>query len=160
MSTIHHWHLVVLRLSSVRHIYSDATLSRMGEKSILAPHRHIFGGIYDETQLLTFAPFIWKSLFPVMVCGAVYLGDFFLIPQHSRHHAVDDRTHNSVTKCCFSYTLNFHPAQSLREHHWANKSKSRPWLWVSGARCIGKDVDISVPLITLSSWDHEGRESS
>jgi hypothetical protein len=42
---------------------------------------------------------------------------------------VDHRTHNSVTECCFSYILNGRLTHFPGIHHWASKSKRRPWLW-------------------------------
>ena len=55
--------------------------------------------------------------------------DFFSNPQRSHHHAVDPQTHNSVTECCFSYILDRRLTHFPGIHHWASKSKHRPWLW-------------------------------
>jgi len=59
----------------------------------------------------------------------IMLFDFLSNPQRSQHHAVDHRTHNSVTERCFSYILNCRLTHFPGIHHWASKSKHRPWLW-------------------------------
>ena len=56
------------------------------------------------------------------------LFDFLSNPQRSQHHAVDHRTHNSITERCFSYILNCRLTHFPGIHHCASKSKHRPWL--------------------------------
>ena len=89
-------------------------------------HGLIFRFICDDNQqgtlyslILSFLDHDFKTL----------LFDFFLNPQRSHHHAVDDRTYNSVTEHCFSYIINARLPNLPGIHRWAGKSKRRPLLW-------------------------------
>ena len=42
---------------------------------------------------------------------------------------MDDRLYNSITERCFSYILNRRLTHFPGIHHWASKSKYKPWLW-------------------------------
>jgi len=59
----------------------------------------------------------------------IMLFDFLSNTQRSQHHAVDHRTHNSATERCLSYILNCRLTHFPGIHHWASRSKHRPWLW-------------------------------
>ena len=60
---------------------------------------------------------------------AEMLFHFLSNPRRSQHHALDHRTHNSITERCFIYILNRQLTHFPGIHHWARKSKCRPWLW-------------------------------
>ena len=92
----------------------------------LVLHGLIFRFIYDTNQKT-----ILDSLFYSLDDrgDVTFLLDFLSNPQRSHHHAMDDRTHNSVTECCFSYILNGRVTHFPGIHHWASESKHRPWLW-------------------------------
>ena len=92
----------------------------------LVIHGFIFRFIYDENQQMNLRSFILSFFAPEV---ETLLLDFLSNPQRSHHHAVDYRTHNSVTECCLSYILNARLTHFPGTHHWANKSKRRPWLW-------------------------------
>ena len=94
----------------------------------LAVHGLIFRFICDDIQQQTLRPFIYSFIAPDSE-DATLLFDFLLNPQRSQHHAVGSRTHNSITERCFSYILNRRLAHFPGIHHWARKSKRRPWLW-------------------------------
>jgi len=92
----------------------------------LVEHGLIFHFIYDDNQEKIFRSFVLLFIAPE---DETLLFDFFSNPQRSHHHAVDHQTHNSVTECCFSYILNGRLPHFPGIHHWASKSKRRPWLW-------------------------------
>ena len=80
----------------------------------------------DLNQRLTLQSFIHHSAH----IGAEHLMfDFLSNPQRSQHHVVDNKMHNSITERCFSYIINRSLAHFPGIHHWASKSKHRPWLW-------------------------------
>ena len=118
---------VILNLSGalvVRHlIIRDWILFASG--GALAIHGLIFRFTCDDVQQKTlhllFGSFLLITVTPLF--------DFFSNPRRSQHHAVDDRMHNSITERCFSYILNRRLTHFPGIHHWASKSKRRPWLW-------------------------------
>jgi hypothetical protein len=87
----------------------------------------IFRFICDDIQQATLRSFIcWLFM---LRDDDTLLFDFFLNPQRSQHHAVDNRILNSIAERCFSYIHNCRPAHFPGIYHWASKSKHRPWLW-------------------------------
>jgi hypothetical protein len=98
-----------------------------GTPDALVVHGLIFSFICDDIQQDTLRLFI--ALFVIDDFGAALLYDFMLNPQRSLHHGVNHRTHNSITERCFSYILNRRLTHFPGIHHWASKSKRRPWLW-------------------------------
>jgi hypothetical protein len=122
---------MVLHLSGalvVHHLLFDtlSLLFRTVCHEALALHGLIFRFFFDDTQRR-----ILQSLILSLTKHEeeTWLFDFFSNPQRSHHHAVDYRTHNSVTECCFSYILNGRVTHFPGIHDWASKSKLRPWLW-------------------------------
>jgi hypothetical protein len=91
----------------------------------LVVHGLIFPFTCDNSQQTALRSFILSFIAP----DAKPLLDFLLNLQRSQHHAVDVRMHNSVTERCFSYILNRRLIHLPGIHHWASKSKRRPWLW-------------------------------
>jgi hypothetical protein len=117
-----------LRLSGalVVHHPNDTYWMLSRTADALVVHGLIFSFIYDNNQETLLRSFI-LSFFPPE--DETLLFDFLSNPQRSHHHAMDHRTHNSVTVCCFSYILNGRLPHFPGMHHWASKSKRRPWLW-------------------------------
>jgi len=97
------------------------------ENPILVLHSLIFSFICDDIQRRNLREIILKPLFEREF--GTLLFDFLSNPQRSRHHAVDNKMHNSVTERCFSYILNHRPAHFPGIHRWARKCTRRPWLW-------------------------------
>ena len=91
----------------------------------LVVHGLIFRFNCDDIQQPTLYSFIVSFIFE----NNTLLLNFFSNPQRSQHHAVDCRTHNSVTTRCFSYIFNRRLTHFPEIRHWASKSKRRPWLW-------------------------------
>ena len=117
---------MVLRLSgalAIRHPHVIQWI--LTGTNALVVHGLIFRFICDDIQQKTLRSFIGS----LIVLEADTLLDFLSNPQRSQHHAVDHRTHNSITECCFSYILNRRLTHFPGIHHWASKSKRRPWLW-------------------------------
>ena len=102
-----------------------------GVDGILPLHGLIFNFICDEMQKRTLLSFTSHLLSASQFRSSETptLLDFLSNPQRSQYHAMDNRTHNSVTECCLSYILNCQPAHFPGVRCWASKSKSRPWLW-------------------------------
>jgi hypothetical protein len=116
--------LVVLHLSGV----SLPSISN-GLELILQLHGTIFNFTWDDNQwrtLLLFGNQLARTRTPENRPGT----DFFLNPQRSGHHTVDNRMDNSVTERCFLFILNDGGLANFPGIHlWAIKSKNRPWLW-------------------------------
>jgi len=119
---------MVLRLSGapVVHHLNVINWILSGIADALVVHGLIFRFICDDNQQTILRSFMGWVIMPRR---ATLLSDFFSNPQRSQHHAVDDRMHNSITECCFSYILNRRLTYFPGIHRWASKSKSRPWIW-------------------------------
>jgi len=97
-----------------------------GTGDALVVHGLIFRFIcHDDIQRKTLLSFIDSLYDPHLTPPP----DFISNPQRSQHHAVDHRTHNSITECCFSYILKRRLTHFPGIHRWSSKSKCRPWLW-------------------------------
>ena len=116
---------LLLSSTLVVHHPNDTYLMLSGTADALVVHGLIFRFIYDDDQETILRSFIHSFFSPG---DKTLLFNFFSNPQRSQHHAMDHRTHNSVTECCFSYILNGRLTHFLGIHHWASKSKRRPWL--------------------------------
>jgi len=119
---------MVLRLSGALNIHhlNDAFSMLSGTVQALVVHGLIFHFICDDIQRMNLCSFFLLFIKPK---AETLLFDFLSHPQRSQHHAVDHRTHNSMTELCFSYILNCQLTHFPGIHHWASKSKRRPWLW-------------------------------
>jgi hypothetical protein len=118
----------VLHLSGalVVHHPKDTYPMLNGISDTLDVHGLIFRFICDNIQKRTLKIFIHSFS---QLEAETLLFDFLSNPQRSHHLAMDHRTHNSVTECCFSYILNGRVTHFPGIHHWASKSKRRPWIW-------------------------------
>jgi len=94
--------------------------------TILVLHGLIFSFICDDFQHRILRSFVFHSLQPE---ASTLLFDFLSNPKRPRHHAVDNKMHNSITERCFSYILNRRLAHFPGIHHWARQSTRRPSLW-------------------------------
>jgi len=119
---------MVLRLSGALSIHHPNIIKWItyGTADPLVVHGLIFRFICDDIQQITLRPFMYFFITPK---DETLLLDFLSNPKRSLHHSVDCQTHNSITERCFSYILNRRLTHFPGIHHWASKSKHRPWLW-------------------------------
>jgi len=117
---------MVLRLSGAFVVHHWSVVDSILYGTTLVVHGLIFLFVCDDIQQKTLRLFM-DSFTPSE--DATLLLDFMSNSQRSQHHAVDHRTHNSVTERCFSYILNRRLTHFPGIHYWATKSKRRPWLW-------------------------------
>jgi len=118
---------IVLRLSGAFVVHHPIAISdSYGTTDALVVHGLIFRFICDSpSQQMTLRSFIYLFTYDT----ATQMLDFLSNPQRSQHHAMDRRTHNSISERCFSYILNRRLTYFPGIHDWASKSKHRPWLW-------------------------------
>jgi len=119
---------MVLRLSGALSIHHPNIIKWITYRIAdpLVVHGLIFRFICDDIQQITLRPFMYFFITPK---DEALLLDFLSNPQRSQHHAVDRRTHNSITERCFSYILERRLTHFPGIYLWASKSKRRPWLW-------------------------------
>jgi len=100
---------------------------KIGTATALVIHGLIFRFVCDDIQQMILLQFIHSFVCELEAEPLIF--DFLSNPQRSQHHAMDHRTHNSITERCFSYIVSRRLTHFPGVHHWASKSKRRPWLW-------------------------------